>query len=68
MGVVVLTVEGRLGDVVEDLCWAIQPALAEGPRGVVCDLSGVLEGGEPAAVEVLATAGRHVGDCPQQDG
>lgn len=33
-GVVVLTVEGRLGDVVEDLCWAIQLALAEGPRGV----------------------------------
>jgi hypothetical protein len=32
---------------------------------VVCGLSGVLEGGEPAAVEVLATAGRHVGDCPR---
>jgi hypothetical protein len=34
---------------------------------VVCGLSRVLEGGEPAAVEVLATAGRHVGDCPRQD-
>ena len=30
-GVVVLTVEGRLDDIVEDLCWAIQLALAEGP-------------------------------------
>jgi len=55
-------VTGRLSDVVQDLDWAIQLALAEGPRGVVCDLSGVLEGAEPAAVEVLATAGRHVRD------
>jgi hypothetical protein len=61
-GVVVLEVAGRLSDVVEDLDRAIQLALAEGPRGVVCDLSGVLEGAVPGAVGVLATAGRHVRD------
>jgi hypothetical protein len=59
---VVLEVAGLLGEVVEDLDRAIQLALAETPRGVVCDLSGVLEGAEPGAVEVLATAGRHVRD------
>ena len=60
----VLEVAGRLGDVVEDLDHAIQLALADGPRGVVCDLSAVLEGSTPAAVEALATAGRHVRDWP----
>ena len=60
----VLEVAGRLSDVVEDLDRAIQLALADGPRGVVCDLSNVLEGAEPVAVEVLATAGRHVRDWP----
>jgi len=39
-------------------------ALAEGPRGVVCDLSAVLDGAEPGAVEMLATGGRHVRDWP----
>ena len=62
--VLVLEVVGPLGDVVEDLDQAIQLALADGPRGVVCDLSAVLEGAEAAAVEVLATAGRHVRDWP----
>jgi len=37
---------------------------ADAPRGVVCDLSAVPEGEEPVAVEVLATAGRHVRDWP----
>ena len=60
--VVVLEVAGRLSDVVEDLDWAIQLALTQEPRGVVCDLSG--EGAEPGAVGVLATAGRHVRDWP----
>jgi len=60
--VVVLEVAGRLSDVIEDLDVAIQLALADGPRGVVCDLSAVLEGAEPDAVAVLATAGRHVRD------
>jgi hypothetical protein len=31
---------------------------------VLCDLSAVLEGADPRAVEVLATAGRHVRDWP----
>ena len=60
--VVVIDVLGRLGDIVDDLDRVIQLALAEGPRGVVCDLSAVAEGAEQAAVEVLATAGRHVRD------
>ena len=61
---VVLEVTGRLGDVVDDLDRAIQLALADSPRGVVCDLSAVPEGAEPGAVQVLATAGRHVCDWP----
>lgn len=61
-GVALLEVSGPLGDVVEELDRAIQLALAEGTRGVVCDLSGVLEGAQPSAVKVLATAGRHVRD------
>lgn len=61
-GVALVEVAGRLDDVVEDLDRAIQLALAEGPRGVVCDLSGVPEGAQPAAVKVLAAAGRHVRD------
>ena len=61
--VAVLEVAGRLDDVVEELDLAIQLALSQSPRGVVCDLSRVLEAG-PGAVEVLATAGRHVRDWP----
>jgi hypothetical protein len=62
--VAVLEVTGRLGDVIEDLDQAVQVALAEGPRGVVCDLSAVIDGADPGAVEMLATAGRHVRDWP----
>ena len=62
--VAVLEVAGRLDNVVGELDHAIQLALAHGPRGVICDLSGVLEGATPAAIEVLATAGRHVRDWP----
>jgi len=63
--VVVLEVAGRrLSDVVEDLDRAIQLALSDGPRGVVCDVSAVLEDAEPDAVDMLATAGRHVRDWP----
>jgi hypothetical protein len=62
--VVVLDSVGRLRDVVEDLDHAIELALAEGPRGVVCDLAAVLEGAEPGAVDVLAGLGRHVRDWP----
>ena len=62
--VVVLEVAGRLSDVVQDLDQAIQLALSDGPRGVACDLSAVLEDAEPHAVEMLATAGRHAVDWP----
>jgi len=55
---VVLEVAGRLGDVVTDLDLAIELALAEAPRGVVCDLSEALEVDEAGAVEMLASAGR----------
>jgi len=62
--VVVLEFSGKLGGVIEDLDRSIQLALADGPRGVVCDLSAVYEGADPGAVELLATAGRHVRDWP----
>src|SRR5450759_2329383 len=62
--VVVLEVAGRLGEAVQDVDKAIQLALADRPRGVVCDLSAVPEGAEPGAVRVLATAGRHVRHWP----
>jgi hypothetical protein len=62
--IVVLEVAGRLSDVVQDLGRAIQLALADGPRGVVCDLTAVIPGAEAGPVEVLATAGRHVRDWP----
>ncbi|MEP7036660.1 MAG: hypothetical protein ABI934_13820 [Actinomycetota bacterium] len=62
--VVVLEPAGPLGKVVDELTLAIQLALAEGPRGVVCDLSAVSEGGEPGVIDVLAEAGRHVRDWP----
>jgi hypothetical protein len=62
--VVVLEVSARLREVVEELDWAIQLALAEGPRGVVCDLSVADEEADPGAVEMLATIGRHVRDWP----
>ena len=62
--VVVLEFSGQLGGVIEDLDRSIQLALADGPRGVVCDLSAVDESAEPGVVELLAAAGRHVRDWP----
>jgi hypothetical protein len=61
---VVLAVAGRLDGLGQDLDRAIQLALADGPRSVVCDLSSVFEGADPSAVQMLATAGRHVRDWP----
>lgn len=60
--VVVLNVAGRLSEVAADLDLGIQLALADDPRGVVCDLSAVPEGAEPDALATLANAGRHVRD------
>jgi len=49
---------------VQDLDRAIQLALADAPRSVICDLSCVVEAADPSAVRMLATAGRHVRDWP----
>jgi len=62
--VAVIEVDGRLSDVVEDLDLAVQLALSDGPRGVVCDLSGLDHDADPAALALLASAGRHVRDWP----
>ncbi len=53
--VVVLEVTGPLSTVVQELDLAIQLALADAPRAVVCDLTGVLDGAEPGVLEVLTT-------------
>jgi signal transduction histidine kinase len=60
--IVVLEVAGHLSDIVEDLDVATQLALALGPRGVVCDLSGVVEVNATGALRMLASAGRHPRD------
>jgi hypothetical protein len=62
--VVVLQYNGRLGDLVAEMDQAIGLALAEGPRGIICDLMTVTGYAEPAALAMLATAGRHVRDWP----
>lgn len=62
--VAVIEAAGPLCDVVQALDRAIELALAEGPRGVVCDLSNVGEAADSRALEMLATAGRHVRDWP----
>lgn len=62
--VVVVEVAGALADVGESLDRAIQLGLAEVPRGVACDLSAVSDGPLLEAVELLATAGRHVREWP----
>ncbi len=63
-GVAIFEIAGRLSDVVQELDVGIQLALAGEPRGVICDLSGVIEAGELASIEMLATVGRHVRDWP----
>lgn len=60
----VLEFTGRLGDVVQELDQEIEQALAEGPRGVICDLMTVTGSDEPPALSMLAAAGRHVRDWP----
>lgn len=63
--VAVVVVSGPLGEVVDKVDLAIQVALTERARGVVCDLSAVVEGvAQTKAVELLATAGRHVSVWP----
>lgn len=62
--VVVLEVVGRPGDFAQELDWAIQLALASGPRGVICDLKAAVAGVDPDAIELIAQVGRHVRDWP----
>ena len=62
--VVVLGVAGPLSDVVEELDHAIRLALAQGPRGVACDMTRVVEVSAPGALRRLASAGRHPRDWP----
>jgi hypothetical protein len=60
----VLDVAGPLSDVVEELDHAIRLALAQGPRGVACDMTRVVEVSAPGALRRLASAGRHPRDWP----
>jgi hypothetical protein len=62
--VIVLDVAGPLGDVVEELDHAIRLALAQGPRGLACDMTRVVEVSAPGALSLLASAGRHPRDWP----
>lgn len=62
--VVVLDVAGRLSDLVDDLDHAARFALADQPRGVVCDVSRVDEVNAPGALRGLALNGRHPRDWP----
>jgi anti-sigma regulatory factor (Ser/Thr protein kinase) len=62
--VVVLDATGRLSDIVDDLDHATRFALAEQPRGVVCDVSRVDEVNAPGALRGLALNGRHPRDWP----
>jgi anti-sigma regulatory factor (Ser/Thr protein kinase) len=62
--VIVLDVTGALSDVVDELDHAIRLALAEGPRGVACDMTRVVEVSAPGALRRLASAGRHPRDWP----
>jgi hypothetical protein len=61
---VVLDVAGRLSDVVDDMDRATGFALAGQPRGVVCDLSRVVDVSAAGALRRLALNGRHPRDWP----
>lgn len=62
--VVVLTAAGVLHDVVAELYQAVLFALAEEPGGVVCALTGGVEGATAKDVGMLASAGRYPRDWP----
>lgn len=63
-GVWLITVDGPYADVGDELDHALQLALAESPRGVVCTLLHPLAGAPEDAVDLLASAGRHVRAWP----
>jgi hypothetical protein len=62
--VAVVAAVGQLSEVVDDLSRAVLHALADEPRAVVCDLSGVSDGGDAHAQVLLAAAGPVVRDWP----
>jgi hypothetical protein len=70
--VVVLEVVRPLAEVTAELDREVEVALADEPRGVVCDLSGgtagaraaVVAGDQTTVIEAVARVGRHVRDWP----
>ena len=62
--IAVLEIAALRSEAAKDLDRAIQLALGEGPRGLVCDLTASLEDADSGAIEALAAAGRHVRDWP----
>ncbi len=62
--VVVLYATGPLSDVVAALELALRQALAEEPRGVVCDLHDVRDCTGTGSLRALASAGTHPRDWP----
>lgn len=63
-GVWLIEVDPPYDDIVDEVDHSIQMALAESPRGVVCSLTGPLDGTAEAALDVLASTGRHVAPWP----
>jgi anti-sigma regulatory factor (Ser/Thr protein kinase) len=63
-GVWLIEVDPPYDDTADDVDHSIQLALAESPRGVVCSFTGPLAGTAEKALDVLASAGRHVADWP----
>lgn len=62
--VTVLSVAGTLDDVAHELDRAVLQALAEEPRGVVCDLSGLVDGVRPQGMHLLASSSREAREWP----
>ncbi len=62
--VAVLELTGQLVDGVEELDRAVRLALAENPRAVVCDLTGVATGTALDGLTLLASCGGYVRDWP----
>jgi len=63
-GVWLIEVDPPYDDIADEVDHSIQMALAECPRGVVCSLTGALDGTTDAALDVLAATGRHVTPWP----
>jgi hypothetical protein len=62
--IAVLEIASLRNEFADDLDKAIELALGEAPRGLVCDLTASLENADHGAMRALAAAGRHVRDWP----